>query len=116
MECQLSTPITLASEKDVTLNKILTIEESFRNVNNDDDEVISSKYSYKKKKTQKKEATIIEILMDSKIERDEKLREMTTQCNRMFPRLEGDKVTFVGSTFLRYGEKDLFQSLYCIKW
>ena len=106
VECWLSTPITLASEKDVTLNKILTIEESFRNVNNDDDEVISSKYSYKKKKTQKKEATIIEILMDSKIERDEKLREMTTQCNRMFPRLEGDKVTFVGSTFLRYGEKD----------
>ena len=106
VECWLSTSITLASEKDVTLNKILTIEESFRNVNNDDDEVISSKYSYKKKKTQKKEATIIEILMDSKIERDEKLREMTTQCNRMFPRLEGDKVTFVGSTFLRYGEKD----------
>ena len=23
---------------------------------------------------------------------------------RMFPRLEGDKVTFIGTTFMRYGE------------
>ena len=64
----------------------------------DDDK---SKYVKKYKRTT---ATICDILMDTKFEREGKILEMTETMNKIFPSLEGDKVTFIGSTFLNYGE------------
>ena len=44
------------------------------------------------------------MLNDTSISRDTKLRELTRTLNEVFPTLHGDKVTFIGSTFLRYGQ------------
>jgi DNA polymerase elongation subunit (family B) len=53
-----------------------------------------------------KTATVVDILCDSKCDRDSKLNEITISFNSSFPALEGDKITFIGSTFMRYGEQN----------
>jgi len=53
-----------------------------------------------------KKATIVDVLLDKKYEREGKLTELNLTLNSIFPKLEGDKVTFIGSTFMNYGNKD----------
>ena len=53
-----------------------------------------------------KQSTIVDIMCDKKFEREGKIIELIASLSSHFPKLEGDKVTFIGSTFLRYGEKD----------
>jgi DNA polymerase elongation subunit (family B) len=53
-----------------------------------------------------KKATVIDILLDKKYEREGKLIELNLTLNSIFPKLEGDKVTFIGSTIMNYGNKD----------
>jgi DNA polymerase elongation subunit (family B) len=53
-----------------------------------------------------KTATIVDVLLDKKYEREGKLNELNISLNSIFPKLEGDKVTFIGSTFMNYGNKD----------
>lgn len=55
-----------------------------------------------------KNYTIIDILCDSNVTRENKLNELVRLFgNReLFPSLEGDKVTFIGSTFVRYGQNE----------
>jgi DNA polymerase elongation subunit (family B) len=38
--------------------------------------------------------------------RENLMQELTISLNKIFPKLEGDKITFIGSTFLKYGEKE----------
>jgi DNA polymerase elongation subunit (family B) len=52
------------------------------------------------------ENTIIHVLISPKYTRDEKIQYTNDMLTRVFPQLEGDKTTFIGSTFLRYGEKE----------
>jgi DNA polymerase elongation subunit (family B) len=54
----------------------------------------------------KKSDKLVDILVNDKYDRDEKIQITNDVLTRAFPRLEGDKVTFIGSTFLRYGEKE----------
>jgi len=53
-----------------------------------------------------KQSTIVDILCDKKFEREGKITELILSLRNNFPALEGDKVTFIGSTFVRYGEKE----------
>ena len=57
--------------------------------------------------------TIIDILLDDKIERETKINELILSLRSCFPALEGDKVTFIGSTFLNYGDTDPYLN-HCI--
>lgn len=57
-------------------------------------------------KANNKSKTIIDILCDKTLDREEKLNETNTTLCAIFPRLEGDKVTFIGSTFMLFGNKD----------
>ena len=76
----------------------------------DEDEFYHGKFvkSYTDKK-----ATIVDILCDKKFEREGKLNELNISLNANFPRLEGDKCTFIGSTFMNYGEQEPFKN-HCI--
>ena len=73
-------------------------------------------FHYKKgaKKTKiDKTTTIIDILLKTDTTRDEKIYYINDVLTLLFPRLEGDKVTFIGSTFLRYGELEPYMN-HCI--
>jgi DNA polymerase elongation subunit (family B) len=50
--------------------------------------------------------TAIDVLIDPNLNRDEKIQIINDVMTLLFPKLEGDKVTFIGSTFLRYGETE----------
>ena len=56
------------------------------------------------KKYTKKEATILDMLNDETAERDTKLQELTNTLNMYFPEVEGDQVTFIGSSLRKHGE------------
>lgn len=50
--------------------------------------------------------TITDVLTSDTIDRDTKLSLTDDALTRLFPQLKGDEVTFIGSTFLRYGETE----------
>ena len=51
-----------------------------------------------------KDKSIAEMLQSSALDRETKINHMNDALLAVFPAVEGDKVTFIGSTFLRYGE------------
>jgi DNA polymerase elongation subunit (family B) len=61
--------------------------------------------TYKAKpKAYKKRGTITDLLLDSEATRETKLVELNRTLTSVFPPLQGDNVTFIGSTFVKYGE------------
>ena len=60
-----------------------------------------------------KQSTIIDIMCDTKFEREGKINELILSLRSCFPPLEGDKVTFIGSTFLNYGQQEPYLN-HCI--
>ena len=64
----------------------------------------SSKNSTKKKK--ENTTNIESILNDTNYDNQTKMGYLTITLNEIFPCLEGDYVTFIGSTFVSYGEEN----------
>ena len=77
----------------------------------DDEEEELEEVKYKTKKYIKnytnKEGTILD-LMNDECGRDTKIKELTKTLSKkgIFPELKGDKVTFIGSVFKRFGESE----------
>jgi len=91
-------------------NNATTLESMFEKMAADEDD---EEFKHNIKSYTDKKATIIDILCDKKFERDGKLNELNISLNANFPKLEGDKVTFIGSTFMNYGEQEPFMN-HCI--
>jgi DNA polymerase elongation subunit (family B) len=98
-----------SNELNTEIANVTTIESLFekmgQNEENDEEDYGPTYTKYVKHSTNKK-LTVLDILCDKKMERDTKVLEINNSLNSVFPRLEGDKVTFIGSTFMRYGEKE----------
>jgi DNA polymerase elongation subunit (family B) len=58
-------------------------------------------------------STIVDLLNDRKFDRQQKLNEITLVLQTFLPPVKGDTVTFIGSTFLRFGEQDTYKN-HCI--
>ena len=100
-------PIPEEDKEEKNVSTMLRIEEAFLKHNpryeeGGDDIVYGSGYT-KKTKTG---GNLLDLLSDSKIDRETKITGMTSAMNKLLPPLEGDKVTFIGSTFCNYGEKE----------
>ncbi len=85
-------------------NEANTLESMFEKMSAEDEED-GSEHKYIKSYTDKK-ATIVDIICDKKFEREGKLNELNISLNAKFPKLEGDKCTFIGSTFMNYGNSE----------
>jgi DNA polymerase elongation subunit (family B) len=94
------------------LNETTTIEYLFEKMSLDDEDEENEYKKYVKPYTNKT-ATIVDILCDSKFEREGKLKELNDTLNKIFPALEGDKVTFIGTTFMNYGDEEPYMN-HCI--
>ena len=92
---------------EVDLENQMKIEEIFEKMNEEEDDAGYGYHSYytKKEKVDKKD-TVIEILTNKKYARETKLTELNISLNSSFPKLQGDRVTFIGSTFLKYGDQE----------
>jgi len=77
-----------------------------------DDSPSEGVYPKPKKVTVKaeKHATILDVLLDTTYTRDAKIQLVTKTLTHVYPALEGDKVTFIGSTFLHYGETEPYKN------
>ena len=53
-----------------------------------------------------RDCTIVDLLISDKYNRDAKITRLDEALTRLFPALKGDEVTFIGSTFMRYGEPE----------
>ena len=116
LECSMNASVATTEHKD-----IMTIEESFSKIHQNEEADTAESYSasssysansyYKKNKTKSK--TILDILTEDTFTRDEKMDNLVLSLNAHFPKLEGDKVTFIGSTFLKYGENKPYKN-HCI--
>ena len=96
-------------DKSSTMNEV-TIETMFekmhQNQNQDEEDgngfsTFQSKYTPSSKKD-----SIVDLMCDRKFERNAKILEVNVSLNSVFPKLEGDKITFIGSTFVKYGEPE----------
>jgi DNA polymerase elongation subunit (family B) len=85
-------------------NEANTLESLFEKMSAEDEED-GSEHKHIKSYTDKK-ATIVDIICDKKFEREGKLNELNISLNAKFPKLEGDKCTFIGSTFMNYGNSE----------
>jgi len=97
--------------KSANFNEATTLEALFEKMALDEDD--ENEYKSYVKSYDNKKATIVDILCDKKFERDGKLNELNISLNSNFPKLEGDKCTFIGSTFMNYGEPEPFMN-HCI--
>ena len=61
---------------------------------------------YEKKIKINKNTTVMNVLLDNQYERDDKIKILDEVLTLSFPRLKGDEVTFIGSTFMNYGTKE----------
>ena len=86
-------------------NNANTLETIFEKMGQEEDDENEYDKKYIKSYTDKK-ATIVDIICDKKFDRESKLNELNISLNAKFPKLEGDKCTFIGSTFMKYGEPD----------
>jgi len=86
---------------------ILKINDLFNKINENEEEE-DEEYTKKSKKVNNK-YTIIDMLCNKENDRDTIVQEVTTILTSVFNsngmELKGDPVTFIGSTFMKYGEK-----------
>ena len=121
----LQTPFNNLEVKNADAHKILTVESMFNKLRmgdaegagedsdndeeaeenveeEDDDHVPTIKTGLKAAKNN----TIIDILSNADYTRDQKVEYIDQVLTEMFPQLEGDPVTMIGSTFLNYGSTE----------
>jgi len=70
----------------------------------DDDVNINTNFDYNTITAVTTTNNIVDILCNNTIKREDKINIINVSLNSAFPKLEGDKVTFIGSTFMNYGD------------
>lgn len=90
------------NQEKAKLSQNILIEDLFHNnsidSDNENDHHTASKLNNSSNKN------IIQILTSDNISRDEKIQLVNIILTRFLPELQGDKVTFIGSTFINYGD------------
>jgi DNA polymerase elongation subunit (family B) len=87
------------------------IEDDAEEPDSDDDEDDDEPKTFYYKKYEKParitaKATITDVLFNTDYTRDQKLKFVDDVMSAIYPELEGDKVTFIGSTFMKYGDSE----------
>ena len=83
------------------------LEQMFSRQNQDEEENRNSYSNYKSKFTKiQGKYNIEQLIFNSDRKRDLKIVMLNKSLRETFPSLEGDKVTFIGSTFQKYGDKE----------
>ena len=90
------------------------LKENYKDITIEETNTIYNYYNDRNEKISKisKNTNIIDLLKSS-IENDGKIKYINESLKKYFPPLEGDKCTFIGSTFLNYGEKEPYLN-HCI--
>lgn len=83
------------------------LEQMFLRQNHEEEENSNTYNNYKSKFTKiQGKYNIEQLIFNSDRKRDSKIAMLNKSLRETFPSLEGDKVTFIGSTFQKYGDKE----------
>lgn len=89
-------------------------EEGNEDKQREDKQHFKAKKTHISNKRTNSEATMLELLTSLTHEnRDEIVQHITKSMSKFYPPLEGDKVTFIGASFRRYGEEEPYAN-HCI--
>ena len=115
-QCEKDIARLFESSIDKCSNSKMVLEDMFASAFDEDDEYNNgyadyNKNSYKNNRQQ----TVIDVLKanSSMMTLDEKVNQLNILLSNIFPPVKGDKVTFIGSTFTRYGEPESYLN-HCI--
>ena len=86
-----------------------TEEALLKSLDNDED----NENSYFKNNAILDDNVSIFDILNSDQSKEDKSNKINITFSRLFPKVEGDKVTFIGSTFMKYGEKEPYLN-HCI--
>jgi DNA polymerase elongation subunit (family B) len=100
----------LRDESIEEVRNTLKIEELFEKMNKVEEDEVENVF-YKTQLNYKK--TKVLDLFQKKIDRSLKISELSDSLGNYFPSLEGDRVTFIGSTFMMLGEKQPYKN-HCV--
>ncbi len=91
-------------------SSVIKISDAFEKMDNceSDDE-----YDKNTKNNLNKKTRVIDMLLENTYKRDQVINELNNILTGILPELEGDPVTFIGSTFMKYGEKTPYYN-HCI--
>jgi len=95
----------LFSKKDITMANTSknTIENYFIEEEGDDSDVdVVTKF----KPAKSVNGQFMDVLLNQEISREKKISQLTCYMDNIFPPLEGDITTFIGSTFLKLGDRE----------
>tara|TARA_B100000902_G_scaffold399878_1_gene473285 strand:+ start:704 stop:4567 length:3864 start_codon:yes stop_codon:yes gene_type:complete len=90
-------------------------DESSDEENETGDKFKAIKTIKKVKNYNKKDANILDLIKDEKCEYIVKLTELNIALTKFFPQLEGDIVTFIGLSFINYGESKPHRRVIIVK-
>jgi DNA polymerase elongation subunit (family B) len=102
MNKELNVEADVDGEADTDTNNTgISIEESTNKYN-----YTKANLNIKKCNQTQLKRTIVEFLLDEKVEDEVKNQQLNISLCKIFPKLEGDKVTFIGSTFIKHGDTE----------
>ena len=104
-ECEVEEPEEDEVDDDENIENMQMIETG--------NDVECTNKSRRRRTINNKTVTIIDILQDDTCEYKLKVKELCKSLTYLFPPLEGDRVTFIGSTIKLYGDSD-FALKHCI--
>ena len=94
-----------AVEDDEQIDENELVDENEEDEEEEDDDEPRFYKKYEKPARITAKATIVDVIYNTDYARDHKLKFIDDALSAMFPPLEGDKATFIGSTFLKYGDQ-----------
>ena len=104
-----------ANDKDRKKEEFIEIEDN--NSDSEDENEEESKTTKTKKITayNKKEINILSIIKDDLCDYNTKIFELNNALTKFYPSLEGDIITFIGMSFIRYGEDNPYERIIIVK-
>ena len=99
-----------ANIRDIKLEVKNTIENIFQSNNLSDDEDEYSSYKRNINYCKNDTTNILDFINNKEISRDVKIDKLNSLLISNLPEVEGDIVTFIGSTFINYGSKDIYKN------
>ena len=104
-----------ANDKDRKKEEIIEIEDNNSDSEDENEEETKTTKTKKIKAYNKKEINILSIINDDLCEYNTKIFELNNALTKFYPSLEGDIITFIGMSFIRYGEDNPYERIIIVK-
>ena len=104
-----------ANDKDRKKEETIEIEDNNSDSDDENEEETKTTKTKKIKAYNKKEINILNIVKDDLCEYNTKIFELNNALTKFYPSLEGDIITFIGMSFIKYGQDNPYERIIIVK-